>query len=114
MLLFGCGKLYAIPLDLVAPRVELDLAKQNGVPLCMSYESETSNLVVPRNGRYSLDRRPRAVMAVRDEERFITLSVWKHEDEDSPWGATLSIGHRPNLDIMGKLTGQAHRPAPQG
>ena len=66
--LFGRSKLYAILPDLVAQHVKLDLAKHYRVPLCRSYEPETSIFLVAVDGFYSPDRRPRDIREVRDEE----------------------------------------------
>ena len=69
LLIFG-SKLVAIPPDFVAQRVKLDLAKHFRVPLCRSYEPETSIFFLAANGFYSHDRRPRDIREVRDEERL--------------------------------------------
>ena len=82
-MLFGCSKLYAIPPDLVAQHIKLDLAKHFCVPLCRSYEPETSIFLVSVDGFYSPDRRPKDIREVRDEERLVTLLLWRHDDEAS-------------------------------
>ena len=69
LLLFG-SKLVAIPPDFVAPRVKLDLAKYFRVPLCRSYEPETSIFFLAVNGFSSRNRRPRDIRELRDEERL--------------------------------------------
>ena len=69
LLLFG-SKLVAIPPDFVVPRVKLDLAKHFRVPLCRSYEPETSIFFLATNGFYSPDRRPKDIREGRDEERL--------------------------------------------
>ena len=69
LLLFG-SQLVAIPPDFVAQHVKLDLAKHFRVPLCRSYEPETSNFFLAANGFCSRDRRPRDIREVRDEERL--------------------------------------------
>ena len=69
-LLLSSSKLVAIPPDFVAPPVKLDPAKYFRVPLCRSYEPETSNFFLAANGFYSRDRRPRDIREVRDEERL--------------------------------------------
>ena len=87
------SKLYAILPDLVAQHVKLDIAKPYHVPLCRSYEPETSILLVAVDGFYSPNRRPMDIREVRDEERLITLSVWRHSDEAGSWKPTRSNGH---------------------
>ena len=69
-LLLSGSKLVAIPPDFVAERVRLDLAKHFHVPLCRSYEPETSIFFLAVNGFYSRNRRPRDIREVRDEERL--------------------------------------------
>ena len=69
-LLLSSSKLVAILPDFVAQRVKLDLAKHFCVPLCRSYEPETSIFFLATNGFYSRDRRPGEVREVRDEERL--------------------------------------------
>ena len=69
-LLLSSSKLVAIPPDFVAPRVKLDLAKHFRVPLCRSYEPETSIFFLVANVFYSHDKRPRDIREVRDEERL--------------------------------------------
>ena len=69
-LLLSGSKLVAIPPDFVAQCVKLDLAKHFHVPLCRSYEPETSIFFLAANGFYSPDRRPRDIREVRDEERL--------------------------------------------
>ena len=64
-MLSGRNKLYTIPPDLVAQCVKLDLAKHFRVPLCRSYEPETSIFLVAADGFYSLDRRPRDIREVK-------------------------------------------------
>ena len=68
--LSGHSKLYAIPPDLVAQRVKLDLAKHFCVPLCRSYKPETSIFLVVVHGFYSPDKRPRDIREAKDEERL--------------------------------------------
>ena len=60
-LLLSGSKLVAIPPDFVAPRVKLDLAKYFRVPLCRSYEPETSIFFLVANGFYSPNRRLRDI-----------------------------------------------------
>ena len=69
-LLISGSKLVAILPDFVAPCVKLDLAKHFHVPLCTSYEPETSIFFLAANGFYSPDKRPRDIREVRDEERL--------------------------------------------
>ena len=69
-LLLSGSKLVAIPPDFVAPHVKLDLSKHFRLPLCKSYEPETSIFFLAANGFYSRDRRPRDIREVRDEERL--------------------------------------------
>ena len=64
-LLLSGIKMVAIPPDFVAQRVKLDLAKHFRVPLCRSYEPETSIFFLAVDGLYSLDRRPRDIREVR-------------------------------------------------
>ena len=75
------SKLHAIPPDFVAQRLKLDLAKYFRVPVCRSYEPETSIFLVATDGFYSPNKRPRDIREVRDEERFVTLLLWRHDDE---------------------------------
>ena len=79
--LSGHSKLYTILPDFVAQRVKLDLAKHFGVPLCRSYEPNTSIYLVAVDGFYSPDRRPRGIREVRDEECLVTLLPWRHNNE---------------------------------
>ena len=69
-LLLSGNKLVAIPPDFVAQRVKLDLAKYFRVPLCRSYEPETSISFLAANEFYSPDKRPRDIREVKDEERL--------------------------------------------
>ena len=69
-LLLSGSKLVAIPPDFVAQHVKLDLAKHFRVPLCRSYEPETSIFFLAANEFYSPDRRPRDIREVRDEEHL--------------------------------------------
>ena len=84
-LLLSGSKLYAIPPDFVAQYVKLDLAKHFRVLLCRSYEPKTSIFLVAADGFYSLDRRPRDIREVKDDERLITLLVWRYDDEAGSW-----------------------------
>ena len=72
-MLFGCSKLYAIPLDLVAQCVKLDLAKQYYVSQCELHEPETSILLVAADGFYYPDRRPKDIREVRDEDQYVEI-----------------------------------------
>ena len=113
-MLFGHRKLYAIPPDLVAQCVKLDLAKYFRVPLCKLYERKTSIFLVPVDESYYLARRPSDIREVRDEERLITLVVWRHDDEACSWQPTHSSGHRLGPKFFGKLTGPSQRSLLEG
>ena len=67
------------------------------------------HLLVAGDGFYSLDKRLRDIREVRDEERLITLLVWRHNNEASPWEPTRSGSHRPGSKFFGKLTGPTQR-----
>ena len=73
----GCSKLYAILPDLVAQPIKLYLVKYYPIPLYSSYEPKTSILLVAEDGFYSPDRRSRDIREVKDEERLVTLLVWR-------------------------------------
>ena len=71
---------------------QVNLAKQYYVLLCTSDKPENSILLVAGNGIYSPDKMPRATRDIRDKYRFITLSVWKQDNEAVSWEPTLLIG----------------------
>ena len=112
--LFGHRKLYAIPPDLVAQHIKLDLSKHFHVPPSRSYEPDTSIFLVGTNGFYSLDKRPRDIREVREKERLITLLAWRHDDDADFWEPTHSNGHRFGPKFLGKLTGPTQRGLPEG
>ena len=104
-MLSGRSKLYAIPPDLVVQCDKLDLAKHFRVALQRPYEPETSIFLVVADGFNSPDKRHSDIREVRDEERLITLLVWRHDNKASSWEPTHSSGHRPGPKFFGKLTG---------
>ena len=105
-MLFCYSQLYAIALDLGAQCIKLDLAKHFRVPLCKSYDPETSIFLVAADGFYSPDTRPRDIREVKDKERLVTLLVWGHNAEVGSWEPIRSSGHRP--------TGPTQRGLPKG
>ena len=112
--LSGRNKLYAILPDLVAQRFKLDLAKHFCVPLCKSYEPETSIFLVAVDGFYSPDRRPRDIREVRDEERLVTLLMWRHDGKADSWEPTRSNGHCSGPKFFGRRTSPTQRGLPEG
>ena len=60
--LSGPNKLYAILPNSVAQRIKLDVAKHFCVPLCRSYEHETSIFLVAADKLYSPDARPKDII----------------------------------------------------
>ena len=112
--LYGRNKLYAILPDLVAHGVKLDLAKHFHVLLCRSYERETSILLVAADGFYSPDKRLKDIREVRDEERLVTLLVWRHGGKAGSWEPTRSSNHQPGPKFFRKLTGPTQRGLPKG
>ena len=89
--------------------VKLDLGKHFHVPLCRSYEPQTSIFLVAVDGFYCRDKRPRDIREVRDEERLVTLLVWRHDNKASSWEPTHSSGHRHGPKFFGKLAGPTQR-----
>ena len=92
----------------------MDLAKHFYVPLYRSYEPETSIFLVAVDGFYSPDKRPRGMRGGRDEERLITLLVWRHDGKAGSWEPSRSSGHHLGPKFFGKLTGPTQRGLPKG
>ena len=111
--LFGSCKLHIILSDSVAAHVKLDLPTQYRALLCILCNPEASILAVVGGGFYSLNGMPTSVREARDEERLVTLLVWKHDNEVCSWGHNLSIGYCPGTKFFRKLTSRTQRPSPK-
>ena len=92
----------------------MDLAKHFCVPLCRSYEPETSIFLVAVDGFHSPHKTPMDIREVRDEERLVTLLVWRHDDEAGSWEPTQFNGHSLGPKFFGKLNGPTQRGLPKG
>ena len=114
----GSSKLYAIPPDLVAQRVKLDLANHYCVPLCRFYKPETSICLWLRTGLFSWQKaqghkRSQGWGALR---QIISVETWRqiqflgtHTFQRlSSWSQLLWETHRPNSEGFTRRLGTVY------